>query len=324
MMSNGRRFGRTASLKVISANGILDIESDGEGLRINAQVTKTLEPAANTAKIDIYNLSKATRDNLAKKVKTVVHFNAAQRALLQSIGSTTTSRSFAYSEIGMASVELRAGYGAGDEGLVFEGEAQRTRHKHISMIDWVTTLTCADSETGIREGKLNKSFGAGIGVSDVVGDLVTSMGVRISTATRAVLTLGFTRIGTSAATFPIGFTASGKSWGMLEQILEYVDIKWSIQDGEFIVLDEDGSLGSDPVPVNVDTGMIGSPSDLEDGRWQVSSLIDYRIRPGGTILLESEYVDGLFRVDVARYSIDTWGSSQHAVTASVSPLEPYG
>ncbi len=319
-----RRFGRVASLQVINAAGIFSLESGATGLRIHAEVTKTLEPAANTAKIDVYNLSKTSRDILAKKVKTVVKFNAAQRAMLQAIGSEVTSRSFSYSEIGMASVELRAGYEGGDEGLIFEGEAQRTDHDHSGGTEWRTTLMCNDSATGIREGKLNKTFPPGIEMGEVVADLVRSMGVRITPVTKSILTLALTRVGASAVTFPMGYTASGKSWSQIQQILEFVDVKWSIQDGEFVILAEDGSLGSAPIPVGVETGMIGSPRDLEDGKWEVRSLLDHRIKPGGTVSVTSKYVDGVFRVDQARYTVDTGGSGLHAVTAIVSPLEPYG
>lgn len=319
-----RRFGRVATLRVTNGAGIFIVQSGADGLHIHAEVTKTLEPAANTARIDVYNLSKVSRDILAKKVKTVIHFNAAQRAQLQAIGSSITSRSFAYSEIGMASVELRAGYEGGDEGLIFEGEAQRTTHEKVNATDWKSTLTCADSAAGIREGKLNKSYSPGIEMAAVVADLVRAMGVRISLATVAALTLAMTRVGSSAVTFPLGYTASGKAWGQIEQILHFVDVKWSIQDGEFVVLPDNSALPAEPVLVNVDTGMIGSPRELEDGKWEVRSLLDRRIKPGATITLESKYVDGVFRTDAARYSIDTGGSGPHSVTATCSPLLPYG
>lgn len=99
----------------------------------------------NTAKINAYNLSKATRSEIKK---------------------------------GMA-VIINAGY-EGDIGCIFVGKVSRAASKQQGT-DWITSITAATALDEWLTSEVNKTYAAGSKASAILSDLLNIFGVEIGT-----------------------------------------------------------------------------------------------------------------------------------------------
>ena len=107
--------------------------------------------------------------------------------------------------------------------------------------------------------------------------------------------------------FTQGTVASGSAVKELTGLLRGAGMSWSIQDGTMQVLGVDSALEGTAVLVSSSTGMLGSPSIDHKGIVNVKMLLIPDVFPGRKLRIESEELQGFYRVIRAKYSGDSAG-----------------
>ncbi len=137
-------YNRTAVLKV----GVPGQEGkDFTGLRINFSVEKTSESNPNQAKIQVFNLSQASRSFVETKgLKLVLQVG------YEPPGSKSLIETLCQGDVKKVSNELKGS-------------------------DWVTTLEVGDGETALTEKTFDKTFEKGITLQKAIGEVKNSLGL---------------------------------------------------------------------------------------------------------------------------------------------------
>lgn len=250
-------------------------------LRISFTVEKTSGAEPNKAKVSIYNLSADTRGRLS---------------LLKH-----------------ARVTLEAGFPE-NLALLFSGDTRRGPsgiQSEKSGTEWVTRLECGDGETAIRDARFIGSFGRGTSVVDVARAIAKELGVGMGNLEEA-LAAGAFRQGLQS--FSGGFSARGKASTELNRLLTSLGLESSIQDGKLQVLKPGETLKGQAVLLsNQLRNIIGSPAinsaEKQDGppTMKVRTPLQPMLRPGVQVKVESDQVQGYFKVKAVVHSGDTHG-----------------
>jgi hypothetical protein len=220
-------------------------------------------------------------------------------------------------------VRLMAGYnkGTGLE-LLFAGHAQFVLHSHQPP-DVITQLECQDGVKELRETRVNLSFGQGVAGSKVMDAIAAQFGFPILNK-QAI-----------KGNFPNGFSYVGPARAALDKVSKRFNLEWTIQNGNLVFAPLDGNNSQPPVPLSVESGLIGNPSKLYytasqlDGSlnahkslgkakkeadivatgWRVTSLLLPKALPNGRISIDALEIPGgkSFRIESVKHSGDTRG-----------------
>ncbi len=235
------------------------------GLRIKFKVTKTAESNPNKAEIAVYNM------------------NRESRALAEQDGNI---------------VILECGYGLTSQGLpklegLFIGDVARALTIKDS-VDYVTTFECGDGEAAHQNSIIDVAFGPGTQVGDVFNSLkakLTGVGQGVQTPI-------------ARKSFANGFVASGTVRSIMDQLTADMDLEWSIQDGQLQIIPRGKTTGEEAVRLAPDTGLIGRPKKKNDGI-EVRSLLQPKLKPGKPIVMDSETIKGVYRIEKVIHTGDT-------------------
>lgn len=242
-----------------------------DALDVQFSITKTSKKEPNTCSLTVYNLSAENRGLLAQQKDIYT--------------------------------EVQAGYEDGI-GLIFRGNLRDVISTHDGA-DWITELNSGDGETAIQASRINKSFSPGTKLSTVIAELAGSMRAKIGNAARKALEGDFDG---AANEFLNGVVLSGRASTEMDGIAKSAGLEWSIQDDELQLLTIGGSLEGVAVKLNVDTGLIGSPSIDADGILTATSLMNWTIVPGRQLQVDATSVPpGFYRAERCEYVGDTSG-----------------
>lgn len=307
-----RLFGRWARLKV----GPIEIESSQRiaraasgrrtrGLRVRFAVTRSLEREANTARVEVYNLSPDTRDRLARTQAAFLAANAGKKM----------------------PIELEAGYEAdpgaagASAGLLFRGQVERITTER-SAPDVVTLLETADGLSAMRT-HVAQAFRPGVSVKAVVEALIGYMGVQAGQAVAAAQAKG---LAAGLQTLANGFTAHGPADALMERLARSMGLDFSVQNGEAVLLAPGEALGSRALAVALTpaTGLLDSPRRIHDPERpraviiEARALLNAQIQPGGLVTITSEEVDGTFKVLRVDHEGDTDGAEWFSTLEAIA------
>ncbi len=241
-----------------------------EGLDVAFDIEKSLSPKTpNDAEIRIWNLSAEHRKHLQELEKVFVN--------------------------------LEAGYEQGTS-LLFRGDLRDVLSSRDGT-DWVTTVT-SDSGRLARKKRLLRSFAPGATVGDVLQAAAKAMGVRLGNTAIKAATAKIA--GTQATKFFNGYALAGALERELDRICRSCGLEWSIQDDELQILDVGKPLQELGIRLTPETGLVGSPEFGNKGLIEVTCLLLPDVYPGRRIQLESEHVNGIFRVETSKHSGSTY------------------
>jgi hypothetical protein len=130
-------FGREAEL--IIGSRVIRISGDEPSLRVQFKVVKTNTQDPNTCDLTIYNLSKESRDAIAKRHIACV---------------------------------LKAGY-RGNVHQIFAGDLTYGQSV-LNGSDWITTLQCGDGAQALKKARVSKGLKGPISVTDALDHVVKS------------------------------------------------------------------------------------------------------------------------------------------------------
>ncbi len=314
-MTSLRQFDRTCRLTIAELGdpfGLLIEYAQDLGLRIAFDILKTNDLQPNRGSVTIWNLAEDTRSDLTGKVKRLIRTTFGQGDIDGRAQADPKATAFA---LGTAYVTLSAGYGPVPIQVM---EGNTTGIKSVRRgVDWTTTLTFGDSELQARGSIVNRSFAIGTPFATVILYLVASLGVSFDPAE---VTAALAASPTGRTDFPHGVTIVGPAIKNLDRLLKNLDIKASIQDGKFQVLNGNGTTNDPPILMSLENGLLDAPRALDDGGYEIRSFVTGELSPGRPLTLETAAVQGLYRVEEVRHRGDTHGADWHSVTEIQEPL----
>lgn len=243
---------------------------------VRFKVTKTLSESANTAEIDVYNLSRDHRREI----------RSARRP----------------------PVRLEVGYRDIPPWIIFQGDSRRVDVLHDSQ-DWITKVTAGDGEHALRTARATRSFATDTRLDTVVRYFAEAIGVGAGNVSETLQGRGLDQLGD---VFPSGFVASGRASMHLTTLLRSAGLTWSIQDGVLQVIPRGGALSRQAVRLASGSGLVGSPTVGKDRTVNAKALLQPDLVPGQRVQLESDVIDGLYRIEKAEYSGETRGNDWYA------------
>jgi hypothetical protein len=253
-------------------------------LRCAFRVERTLTEEPNTAELEVYNLNPDHREFVAGLAK------AKKGALIQ----------------------IEAGYGD-DQGLLFAGLCTAVTMRR-EPTEWIVRFSCEDGaeEEEDHPTKKNKKTIKKLDlriprltpVVKAVRQVVEAAGFTLAAST-AVLPL---TLPSGSPVLPYAVAVKGKRVRAMADFLNSVGLVWSVQNGVV-----EGFLPGLPVAVGplLRTGGTLIHAELDhEGNVSGQCLLDHRLAPGLTCIVQGETVDGAFTLDSVTHAGDNGHDSQ--------------
>lgn len=199
-------------------------------------------------------------------------------------------------------IRLECGYGD-DYKLIYIGDLIYGSSRREGP-NWVTTLQLGSGIRAYRHARVNRSFVEGTTYKQVLRELALSMNATLPTEANDS---AFDK------QFVSGVSIHGKASAWMDKILEPLNMTWSVQDNRLQILKKGEARASKAFPISQKNGMIGTPEFGSPTRKQkptlaVQMLLYPELYPGGRVKMESEGIDGVFRVNKLQHVGDTHGA----------------
>ena len=179
---------------------------------------------------------------------------------------------------------LSAGY-QGDIGTVIAGEVSEV-YAYNEGVDRICEIEVIDATGAFLKERVSKTYKEGIKASQVLSDVLSMTGLEIG---RIDLP--------DDVTYTNGRTVDGRLKEVARQLASDGGAKLHINNGTIFAVPPD--FGQEVgVLLNKEHGLLHSPTriDSDDAEWEVESLLNYRIRAGTLVVVESDTANGTFRV----------------------------
>lgn len=242
-----------------------------EDLDITFKIKRALTPGKpSTCELSVFNLSKDHRNEIRDATR--------------------------------PAVRVEAGYKDGMS-LLFQGNERQTVSKRDGG-DWETKITAGDGEASIRLARSVRAFGPDTRLEDVVKYCADQMDLGAGNTSEALEGAALDKL---TAVFPRGTVLRGRAAQELTALLASANLEWSVQEGVLQVLPRGGSLNREAILLRSDSGLLESPEVGKHGIVKAKALLIPDLVPGRLVKLESDAVNGTYRIETAEYSGQTKG-----------------
>lgn len=251
----------------------------------------------------IHVIKKNSIDSI-KIEKLRVAFNVTKNTTIDSNNSIIKIYNLGYSlrffEQKNLKVKLYAGYdptnsGALEAGQIFVGDI-----KHVDTQknggDKITIIKSGDGHATLRNAVFAKTYAKMTPVMNIINDLVSSF--EISSKSISVISNQISKRG--KAFF-------GKSKDVLKSLLDSLDMEYSIQDENLIITNKGKGLPTSGYNLSSKSGLIGLPSRIENGKVEVTSLLNDYFSPKKHFYIDSSTISGTYVAEKVIHSGDTHG-----------------
>lgn len=240
-------------------------------LRISFSVEKTDTESANTAIIQIYNLT----DDTIKRI------NRAGNILI-----------------------LRAGYE--DEGIktLFFGTVINSTDMKTGT-ERILEIQVADGVENIQDKNLTISYRAGTTVQKIFNDLILLFGLpltNIGFSLSGQYVNGWSFCGKIKDAITEVLDKAGLSWTVQNNQLVVIESGKSVERTGLFLTPDTGLLDSPEILVDTDN----TPTEEPPARYKIRSLLFPQLFPGVDFKLKSKNVSGNFKVETAKFSGDNY------------------
>ena len=283
-------FDRRVQVDIQKPNSLVALRV--EGLRIIFDVTKDAKASSNIARIQIYNLTKETRQTFQELTDQVI---------------------------------IRAGYA--DESLdeIFHGDLVSISHPKGDG-DVVTTIEANDGQKALRDSYSSVSYAENSSLKQVIQDLAKQMGLPVKSVDYLNLIQdqkflqGFSFSGPTKAALDKVTARAGLEWsvqGNQLQILKRGGVVPRDPSQIPLVTPSQGLIGS---PERMQRIKAESPEKKPPG-WLIKTVLIGRLEPGGQIGLQCEDVPqaSAFRIESVHHRGDTHGDEFTSLTEALDP-----
>jgi hypothetical protein len=270
----------------------------GEGLKIDWNITRSRGSTPDTGEVTVYNLS------------------AASRGLLD------TYQRLSSSGVGLPmNLSLSLGWG-GLVGQVMFGQVWKLLADQRVGEDVMTTFYVGDGGISARDAVVGQSF-AQSSIQTIVTFLVLyGLKVPLDPASLTLVTQ-------KSATIPIAqwknYVVTNSVETALDDLLDTIGLEWKIVDGIWIVTDQGNAATASPIAyiLSAQSGLLDWTS--EDGGVTVSALANPNIMPGSAIQVIDSFGKPVgstpqLRVETIQFTGTTDGESLMTIQARPSAL----
>lgn len=145
---------------------------------------------------------------------------------------------------------------------------------------------------------VNQTWRAGITASQVAKDIAANLGL----GTEGIQI-------PKDINYPRGKTFSCTCKQALEELARDLKLKLHFTGGKLYLKPAESGL-SEIVVLNPDTGLMGSPEKVDDGReksgkrYKVQSLLNHRLKSDAIVKIESQTIEGVWRIDKGRHVLN--------------------
>lgn len=245
------------------------------GLRTKFNIVRSLKQEANKAQLSIWNLTDDHRQRLADTDKTPVSISAGYRDRFSRI---------------------------------FLGTLRAARSE-LDGADIVTSISSGDGEESLRKAKVSKTYPKATPIKLIISDIASELGIGLGNLEE---TIEKTRLPTADTVTLSGVVVFGNAARELRFWLDSVGVEWSIQDGALQLLPKNGTLPSEAIRLTPKTGLVGSPTVDNKGVMKATALLIPDLEPGRSVVVDSRFVKGAYRIEQVSYSGDTSGGDWYA------------
>lgn len=221
-------------------------------LRIKFSVKRSDTMTPNMADIRVYNLSTETALMLSNKKE-------------------------------FTTITLQAGY-QGNFGVIFQGNIKQVIIGRENATDTFVDFIAGDGDRAYNFSILNQTIAKGLTQTDQANAAIAAMGSK-------GVTPGFSDA-FEKTSLPRGKTFFGNARDHLRSITQSNGKNWSIQDGKVNILDKKAYLPGERVVLTSKTGMIGTPSQTNEGV-NVKCLLNPNIKIAGRIQIDNKSIQKL-------------------------------
>lgn len=252
--------------------------------RIQFKVVKHRKKEPNTAEVTITNLSSPSRDDFKK---------------------------------GPTKVRIEAGYD-GVLRLLFIGDLRFADSVHDGT-NWLTKLQLADGGRAYAHARVNRSYGKGTPLSTVIGEVAKAFGTSLPSEVADSPELN--------ARLSTGDVVTGYAADEMTRLLGPFGFEWSFQNGRLQITRFDQVVPGTARVISQDDGMIGSPEidppkivappktghrgearEQKVPKFKVKHTLYPELTPAEHIRVQSQKVNGDFRLDVVTHEGDSRGN----------------
>jgi hypothetical protein len=273
------------------------------GLRVQFSVKRTLKPKEpNTADLKVWGLSPTTRAALAQGAQKTTII-AAPPAGIPGVQGAPVS---------VIPVQIDAGF-IGATSTLFLGE-MRSAQSVTDGPEIVTELNTGDGDTALALQRMNATFLAGTTPEKVVRQVLAQMGIGAGNLAAALPV--FARA--QGTLFVRGLVMKGSAAQALIDICASVGLEFSVQNGAAQFLPLGQPLAGQAYKLSSNSGLIGSPTVDTSGICSFVSFLLPGLNPGAPVVIDSEFVQGTYRILSAEYVGDTAGNEWYVKAEAAS------
>lgn len=249
---------------------------DRRALSIDFDTERDLKPSPNDSIVTLWNLAEDTRKRL------------------HAIGNDKDG----------VYCSIEAGYESTGMSLIFRGDLREVR-SYRDEEDWITEVSSGDGEKRLRAARTARTYPRGTTLEDLARKLIKDLGVGEGNAIKVLR--GLRLSGSGSIGLELGGVTAGKAAREIDRVLGAAGLDWSVQSDQVqITKGGEPVAGAPSVLLRHDTGLVGSPEMSGDIVTVTAKLIP-GLEPGYPVELDARHVQGVFRIERARYT-GTWFS----------------
>jgi hypothetical protein len=203
-------------------------------------------------------------------------------------------------------VRVLAGY-SNYNGLIEigQGNISNVIHSYKSP-DVITTILSKDGFNSIINNRISLSFIDKTPLSSIINTIISKLNIPVKYVNY-----------NKSIQIKNGFSYVGAITDVLDQLGRQYSFKWSIQDGQLLILNGEQGTGNQNVFLSAKTGLIESPEliiktkklqELKKNEYKVTCLMQPQLQVGDFIQIESKTLNGTFIVNELLHIGDTEGN----------------
>lgn len=236
-------------------------------LKMEIEIFKTDKESKNKAKARIFNISESNATTMAKEGNKII---------------------------------IKAGYEDESVNSLFFGDIQTSLFSKQGS-DRVLEVEAYDGQSNATDKNASISYAGGISAQVILDQLILLLGYPLA---KPVTPL--------QASYANGYAFIGKVTDALTEVLSYGGKVWSIQNEQLVITGPNEVIERTGFLLSPQTGLLSKPELLVDKdesqntllvpkRYKVKSLLYPQLVPRSEFQLQSENVNGFFRIETADY-----------------------
>jgi hypothetical protein len=247
---------------------------DVSGLHAKFHVKRTAKSSANTLDLSVFNPGPKTIDEWVQAKNPVVR--------------------------------LDVGYGD-TLATIFSGAARFVSPKRTDSKTIEVEIQAGDAEDLLRAARIAKQVPAKVSPGALLRTVAESLGVKKGNLDAAISKLNAKGLGSM---FSAGAALAGRSAPLMDRVCKSYGLEWSVQDGALQILERDVALEGRTVPkLTPQSGLIGSPQIDSKHVLSFECRLNTTLYPGAVVVIESQFVNGGFRLTDVEHEGDNYGGS---------------